>query len=272
MAALGDDARAPLRDFPIPHDGYLKAFCQKMLPADFDIILLDEAQDTNGALLDWLKAQSARVALCGDPNQSIYAWRGAVDAMQAPCDETRYLTASFRFGPEIAEYGDAVLTWIDPQMPRLSGVGEPGYIGRALKGRQLAILGRTNEGLFDKAASLVLNRPNAKVGFVGGIQGYGLDTIEQLYKLWHPAQRPDDPSIDRFPSFDELRDYAENAGEQQLLTRVKLVDKYQNQIPQIIHRLRSADWAFERLISYPPPTRPRAWSSPRWSSPTTSPR
>ena len=43
------------------------------------------------------------VILVGDPNQQIYQFRGAVNALHSfDADRTFYLTQSFRFGPEVA--------------------------------------------------------------------------------------------------------------------------------------------------------------------------
>ena len=50
-----------------------------------------------------LKQKNAQVIYVGDAHQQIYAWRGAVNAMQQlPMPESR-LTTSFRFGEEIAD-------------------------------------------------------------------------------------------------------------------------------------------------------------------------
>lgn len=240
---LWDQMRDPANEsVPIPHDGYLKLWSLNQPTLPYDIILLDEAQDTNAPVLEVLKAQSSRLVFVGDPMQAIYAWRGAVNAMAMPSDETLYLTGSFRFGPEIAEIGDAVLHWISHKAPTLRGLAEPGYVGRLLKGQQLAVLGRTNEGLFDMAASLVIKRPEARIGWIGGINAYGFDVIEQVFRLWSPDGRPDDPDIARFTSFDDLQDYAEHAGDRPLKIRAKVVEKYGERIPYILSTLRNADY------------------------------
>jgi len=240
---LWDEMRDPTNEsVPIPHDGYLKQWSLNQPTLPYDIVLLDEAQDTNAPVLEVLKHQPGRLVFVGDPMQAIYAWRGAVNAMAMPSDETLYLTGSFRFGPEIAEVGDAVLQWVSPRAPQLRGLAQPGYVGKLLKGHQLAVLGRTNEGLFDMAASLVTQRPDARVGWIGGISAYGFDVIEQVYRLWSPKLEPDDPDIARFQDFDALKDYADHAGDVRLKIRAKVVDKYGDRTPEILATLRAADY------------------------------
>jgi F-box protein, helicase, 18 len=74
-------------DVPMSHDGYLKlwAMTAPMLAA-YDMIFLDEAQDTNPVSLDVVLRQrfNGRTSLVfvGDTHQSIYRWRHAINAME----------------------------------------------------------------------------------------------------------------------------------------------------------------------------------------------
>ena len=86
----------------IGHDIYLKlwALSEPNIPSDY--VLFDEAQDADPLMLGiLLKQRNTQVIYVGDAHQQIYAWRGAVNAMQQlPLPESR-LTTSFRFGEEI---------------------------------------------------------------------------------------------------------------------------------------------------------------------------
>src|SRR5690606_19607042 len=67
----------------IGHDITLKrcALSEPNIPADY--VLFDEAQDADPLMLGiLLKQRSTRVIYVGDAHQQIYAWRGAVNAMQ----------------------------------------------------------------------------------------------------------------------------------------------------------------------------------------------
>lgn len=104
---------------PFSHDVYVKLWQlgkgpnKPLIPADY--ILLDEAQDTAPVFLDVLKQQThAMLIFVGDSNQSIYEWRGAVDAMQAfPDAPRRMLSQSFRFGQRVADVANSILAGLE---------------------------------------------------------------------------------------------------------------------------------------------------------------
>lgn len=107
----------PKSDVPLSHDGYLKIFCLECPDLDADVILLDEAQDTNPVVADYLLAQRARgcaVVLVGDTHQSIYGFRGAMNSMEKFLKEDKSsvrfeLTTSFRLTPQVAEIASKLL-------------------------------------------------------------------------------------------------------------------------------------------------------------------
>ncbi len=66
-----------------------------------------------------LKQRSTQVIYVGDAHQQIYAWRGAVNAMQQlPLPESR-LTTSFRFGESIADIANHLLYGLNETIPLL---------------------------------------------------------------------------------------------------------------------------------------------------------
>ena len=70
----------------------------------YDVVLIDEAQDSNDATMKFLKNQKgAQGILIGDPAQALYAWRGASDQILRHEGPKLYLTQSFRFGDAVAE-------------------------------------------------------------------------------------------------------------------------------------------------------------------------
>jgi superfamily I DNA/RNA helicase len=92
------------------HDTYMKVFqLNKPILSGFDVIYLDEAQDTNPCLLDIFARQECQKILVGDKYQSIYQWRGSVDAMNIMKYEERVLTQSFRFGQSVADVATQIL-------------------------------------------------------------------------------------------------------------------------------------------------------------------
>ena len=66
-----------------------------------------------------LRQRNTQVIYVGDAHQQIYAWRGAVNAMQQlPLPESR-LTTSFRFGESIAQNANAILGALNEKVPLL---------------------------------------------------------------------------------------------------------------------------------------------------------
>lgn len=94
------------------HDTYLKQY-QLSEPdlSSYDVVYLDEGQDTNECVLDIVMRQTKpKIVVVGDEFQQIYQWRGSVNAMgKLPFEET-FLTQSFRFGQAIADIANVVLS------------------------------------------------------------------------------------------------------------------------------------------------------------------
>ncbi|XP_046561865.1 F-box DNA helicase 1-like [Haliotis rubra] len=113
------------------HDGYLKMY-QLYRPKllEYDMILIDEAQDLTPAVIRIMMNQTQAKILVGDPHQQIYSFRGAVNAMQQiTASHTFYLTQSFRFGPEIAQVAASCLEVFKcVRQKTIVGHGKPGTL------------------------------------------------------------------------------------------------------------------------------------------------
>lgn len=107
---------------PITHDAYFKVWQLSNPVIQQPYRMLDEAQDTNPALYSVLFAQQGGLTIwAGDPYQSIYAWRGASNAIaiagQKPDAIVSRLTQSFRFGHETAAMATRLLSLIGEHHP-----------------------------------------------------------------------------------------------------------------------------------------------------------
>src|SRR5258708_5695876 len=142
-------AWADLRDrdgrLRFEHDAYLKIWQLSDPVIDAAYVLLDEAQDADPVVTAVLLAQKdMRLISVGDPAQQIYAWRGAIDAMDAFDGHQLTLSQSFRFAPAIA---DAAPKWLELLRSHLAIRGTdslPSAIGQC--DRPDAVLCRTNGG------------------------------------------------------------------------------------------------------------------------------
>lgn len=211
----------PRSEVPLGHDGYLKLWALGRPRLPFAYVLLDEAQDTNPVILDVLRDQEAQLVYVGDRHQQIYEWRGAVNAMEeiSGCEEA-CLTASFRFGPEIAEVASEVLGTLGERR-RLTG--NPAMDSRIVPDEDTrTVLARTNATLVAEALDAARRelRPHV-VGGVGDLQKLVGDVFE--LKNGDPASCPE---LFGFGSWKEVVAFAEDEEGEHLQPFVKLVHQH----------------------------------------------
>jgi superfamily I DNA/RNA helicase len=129
------------------HDHYLKMWQLTKPTIPGDIVLFDEAQDADPVMLDVVNAQEgSQLVYCGDTYQSIYEWRGAIDALSlVNVDEALWLTQSFRFGDEIAQVANNFLNLLDSPAKVRGLPSMVSTVGEVVD--PAAILCRTNYGV-----------------------------------------------------------------------------------------------------------------------------
>lgn len=92
------------------HDTYLKMYqLSKPDLSEYRTIYLDEAQDSNNCVLDLVINQKSQLIVVGDSLQSIYQWRGSIDALEKVNLPERKLTKSFRFGQIVADIAKTII-------------------------------------------------------------------------------------------------------------------------------------------------------------------
>ena len=94
---------------PATHDCYLKVWQLSKPDLKAAVILFDEAQDSNPLLLDIVLQQKSQIILVGDPHQSIYSFRGTINALEVVDIPEYQLTQSFRYGKSIADLANRIL-------------------------------------------------------------------------------------------------------------------------------------------------------------------
>lgn len=99
--------------FEVSHDYYVKWYANKGNDIKaFDTVIVDEAQDVSGAMLQILyKFRCDKLILVGDSEQLIYSWRGAVNSLERVKKDIDNVTQlqlsnSFRIGKEIAKFSE----------------------------------------------------------------------------------------------------------------------------------------------------------------------
>ena len=219
-AHLWDRMLDPQDTAPLGHDGYLKLWSLNRPEMQYDFILLDEAQDTNEAVLSVLTKQDAQLTLVGDRHQQIYEWRGAVNAMaKVETAAESALTQSFRFGPEIADIANRILS--DLKEARTL-TGNPGIISKiTTQGRTRAVLCRTNVGVIE--VTLAAMKRNERPHVVGGVAEL-VRMLEDVTRLKRqvPAETPD---LFGFSDWDEVVEFADSEDGESLRTFVTIVNQ-----------------------------------------------
>jgi len=223
------EAQDPTSPCPVTHDVYLKRWQLSRPTLPYDVILLDEAQDADPVLLDVLRHQSAQLVLVGDPHQAIYGWRGARDALAGWRGATLPLTHSWRFGPEIAEAANAVLTRLGAPYPLVgAGPGSPPH-GPA------AYIARTTLGLLGEAVRVMERRtPVALLG--------GAEPVAGLLEAAHTLQGgrvPRHPDLALFEDWADLQAASETPAGAEYRPLVEYIQQQRDRVPRVVRQLRT---------------------------------
>ncbi|MFC1885456.1 UvrD-helicase domain-containing protein [Thermodesulfobacteriota bacterium] len=218
------------------HDGYLKLYQLSRPVLPYDVILLDEAQDINPVIADFVLRQHAPIIMVGDSHQQIYSFRGAQDVMgQVEDDKTMYLTQSFRFDNNIARVANMILRTFKREKKKVVGL-RPKMASSFRMG--FTFLARTNAGVFSEAVKW---HSKFKLAFVGGINGYRMNQIFDLFYLYNGQNdRIHDSYIRSFSDYDRLRDFARNAEDWEILSKCRVVEEYGKRIPGLVKKIRKA--------------------------------
>ncbi len=131
----------------VTHSFYLKQFqldilAQNVIIPEYDMLLLDEAQDTNDVTLSiFYNIPAKQKIIVGDRHQQIYSFRGSINAINKIKAEIFYLTHSFRFNKKIAFKATNFLQIFKNETKSLKGLGKHKEI------KTKAIISRTNAEL-----------------------------------------------------------------------------------------------------------------------------
>lgn len=206
------------------HDHYLKMWQLSEPKLPFDFILFDEAQDADPVILHVINAQSnSLIVYCGDKNQAIYEWRGAVNALdKVHVDKNLWLTQSFRFGQKIADRANEFLTNLDS--PHLVQGNSKLKSTLSRDDSADAILSRTN-GSVIKSLMNCLDQ-NKKVAILGPTNyliefARACDELKNGHRTAHPDLAP-------FLSWADVKNWinADPIEAAQIKIWVDLVDTY----------------------------------------------
>ncbi len=221
------------KSIKMTHDFYLKYFqLSNKIEDIYDIVLLDEAQDTNEIMLSIMneKFPNARRIIVGDHNQAIYAWRGAINAMEIfeKLDKAKKLslTNSFRIGTNTANMANYIVNCKEELFLEMKGLNKKQKLTNKVdRNKQFTYLARTNATLFEYAVNNMHQKFyfNSKVSF---------DILKEVYALFiRDTKNIKHPVLKEYMDFDSLKFHVEEDGieEVEVKIAVKVVDKYKEE-------------------------------------------
>ena len=166
-------------DVMITHDTYMKLWqLTKPQLSQYEVIMLDEAQDTTDCVLDIFKNQEkAKLIAVGDSRQAIYGWRGAVNAMKKLDWDIKPLTISFRYGQSVANLASKILRGVP--IKSLDSISTE--IGEVDRSSKYTILYRTNSNLVMDAVKEIRKGRSVKLEMDTSGFCRKLESCEALY-------------------------------------------------------------------------------------------
>ncbi|MDD5373347.1 MAG: 3'-5' exonuclease [Sulfurimonas sp.] len=204
-------------------DFYLKYFEVKEFARsinEFDVVELDEAQDSNAVTMSIIHQIKAKYIFVGDEHQSIYAFRGTVNALKF-ADKSFYISSTFRYIPKIAARASDILsTYKGEKVPITSLAAEKKRVDGVT-----AYLSRNNSSMISLIKDLVA-------------QGVFFKTVKEPKELFKAAlamlefrlersvSDKDFMYLKRFSDFEEVEEYVAETNDNELGTALKMQKQY----------------------------------------------
>ena len=225
-ADISDPGNAALlaagRALRVDHDDYLKVWALSRPRIDAGVIFFDEAQDVNAVMRRVILDQPAQTIVVGDSHQSIYGFRGAIDALKDwPADIVLPLTQSWRFGPDAADFGNLFLRSLGSKLLLEGNPARDTRLGSAAEPD--AILCRTNAtAVAEVFAGLESGKRTALAG-----GGQAIREIAKAARDLQAGKGTKHPDLSRFTDWDEVRHYAQHDEDgKSLQVFVRLIDRH----------------------------------------------
>lgn len=169
-------------------------------------------------------------------HNSIYGWRGAIDALKKAPGAGYPLTTSWRFGAPVAAVANEILSLLGETLPLIGGaetdapVLDDAEIRRGTK----AVLCRGNAGVLRETLDLL--NGGKRVAVVGGVWET-IKLMEAAYALYD-ERKTDHPEIGLFNGWDELLEFSQTDDGTSLRPVVRTVEDYGSDVPDLCKRLQ----------------------------------
>lgn len=214
------------------HGFYLKYYYlmlknEQINSFNYDIILLDEAQDTNEVTLGiFQELKSKTKVLVGDIHQQIYSFRGSRNILEKiDANKSLYLSKSFRFNEKIAFYANSLLGNFKNEKVKIKTGSQKDKHRLSTKG----FISRTNGTIISQIAKRIERKePFVTVRDPGEI--FNL-TCEVFYFLENKKDKiVKNRFLKEFLSEGELEDYIEDVDDFELRSALKVAKEYKEEV------------------------------------------
>ncbi|MEA2049510.1 MAG: AAA family ATPase [Campylobacterota bacterium] len=213
------------------HAFYLKYFyllikTNQISQYGYDIIMLDEAQDTNEVTLGIFEALKSKTKIyVGDEHQQIYSFRGSKNALnKIKSDKKLYLSCSFRFNNTIASFANKLLQQFKNEKVKIdvtdsndTPIKTYGYISRT-NATLISIIAQR----IDKRIPFVTVRDPNEIFSLTSEVHYFLNDEKKLIKR--------NRFLKDFNNEDDLSQYAKEVEDYELKSAIKVAKEYKEKI------------------------------------------
>lgn len=244
-------------------DGYVKLWALKGPILAGDFIFVDEAQDTNGVTLEVIRNQSAQIVAVGDRYQSIYEWRGAINAMERmPADREARLTTSFRFGPALALFATDLLKLLGETLPVQGNHAIATTFGPIEKPD--VTLCRTNATVLEQI--LIALEKGQRPFVLGGVaQMLSWLTATEILMSGRPVDKP--VEFFGFRNWDDVVEASQQGDARELELWVRLIKEHPpEKLRKVLEALPKSEADAEFLLSTAHKAKGREWGKVKLTS------
>ena len=226
----------------IEHDFYLKCFQESHtdLSSKYDIIMNDEMQDSSLMMFDIIKsANTTGLIVVGDYLQSIYSFRNSVNIMPMFDAKEYKLTTSFRVSQNIAHVCNLLVSDFIGDNIKMKGFNsKQTIVDRIDKSKPYVCLCRTNAYIFAEIADALSEDKDKRLFFESGYQSYNFNNLKDclFYSQGHPTKNK---IFSKFKDYTTMKIFAERTDDIELLSLIRMVDKYGNRIVDIVDGIKN---------------------------------
>lgn len=228
----------------VEHDFYLKKFhlMKKDLSYKYDIVMLDEAQDSNEMVFDMVKNLNTKgIVMVGDCYQAMYQFRNAINVLNLLDNATEYkLNTSFRVSQAIANISNLLLKDVYDVNFGMKGFNKNNIIVDSLGANEpYMFIARTNSTIFEECINAI-KEGKKKIYFEGGFNSYRFNDILDCWKFYE-GEYVNNNKFNKFDSYEQMEKYAQDNEDIELLCFVRAINNYGSNIPELIENIRNCE-------------------------------